>query len=95
MKFAFYILLSSLPFALLQLMAIFMAYQLENGNRCKANLLRVLCWVMFFAGLGLAFYLFAEYRLFVKIGICVLSYLLGRLLFQISFGIYVKKVLGE
>ena len=95
MKFALYILLSLLPFALLQLMAVFMVYQLENGNRCKANLLRVLCWALFFVGLGLVFYLFAEYQLFVKIGMCVLSYLLGRLLFQISFGIYVKKVLEE
>ena len=37
--------------------------------------------------------LFAEYLLWARIGLCLLCYLLGRLIFQISFSIYLKKVL--
>ena len=63
MRHALYYLLVSALFALLQLLAVFMAFQRHNENIRKTNLLRGLCWLVFFTGIGLMFYLFAELRL--------------------------------
>ena len=93
MKFIFYCLLLSLPFALLQMLAVFVAFQRHEANRYKMNLLRALCWIIFFLGVGLVFYFFNEYHLWVKIGLFLVCYLLGRVIFQILFTIYLKKVI--
>ena len=94
MRFTLYCLLVSILFATLQLIAVFIAFQCHNENMRKANLLRALGLFLFFSGIGLAFYLFIDYQLLAKMGLCVLCYLLGRVIFQVSFTIYMKHVIN-